>query len=153
MLPGFAFAAATRSCSVRYGPLDVVRQVADRCVHHPGSGNHEQRVAVRGGVGGELRADDAVRAAAVVDHDLLPDPVGQLQPEIAGEHVVAAAGRERDDQADRAGGVVVGLLLRRGMAPRHQGGEQGQYREYRLLGLHRSPRMVGLRLCCYREEF
>ena len=42
-----------------------------------------------------------VRAAAVVDEHRLAELVGQLRRDHAAEHVVAAARRERDDQADR----------------------------------------------------
>ncbi|MNC96823.1 hypothetical protein D3C83_142930 [compost metagenome] len=52
-------------------------------------------------MGGEFGADDAVRAGAVVDHDLLAQAVGELDAEVAAQHVIAAARREWNDEADR----------------------------------------------------
>ena len=50
---------------------------------------------------GDLHADDAARAAAVLDHDRLAEVVGQRLAEHARDAVDRAARRERHDQPDR----------------------------------------------------
>ena len=63
----------------------------------------EERVAVGRGLGGEIGADHAAGAGAIVDEDLLAEVLAELVGDDAADDVVAAAGRERDDQADRSG--------------------------------------------------
>jgi len=58
-------------------------------------------MAVGRRLGGNFGADDAVGAAAVVDHHLLADTLAELLPHEAADDVVAAAGRERHNQTDR----------------------------------------------------
>jgi len=67
----------------------------------------QKRVAVGCRLGGEVGADDAAGAAAVIDEDLLAEPFAELVGDDAADHVVAAAGRERDDHADRAARIIV----------------------------------------------
>ena len=63
-------------------------------------GNDQQRVAVRSGFGGEIGADHAAGAAAIIDEDLLAEFFAELVGDDAPDHVVAAARRERNDQAN-----------------------------------------------------
>src|SRR5207245_6490911 len=71
----------------------------------------EQRVSVGRGSRNGLCADDAARAALVVDDDLLAEPLGKLEGDHSPDHVVAAAGRKGNDHANRLAGVS--LRLRR----------------------------------------
>ncbi len=50
-------------------------------------------------------ADDPARAALVVGDDLPAQALGELEGDHAPDDVVAAAGRERDDQPHRLAGV------------------------------------------------
>ena len=64
-------------------------------------------------MGGEIGANDAIRAAAIVDYDLLAEPLGELDAEEAHQQIVAPSGRKRNDDADRLireipGGWMVG---------------------------------------------
>jgi len=54
---------------------------------------HEQRVTVRHGIRHDTCPDDAARSAAVVDHHLLIELLGELLREHARENVARAAGR------------------------------------------------------------
>ena len=74
----------------------------------------QQRVAV-------LRRCDASSVpmtppapAAVVDDDLLAEPLAEVLRDQPPDHVVAAAGRERNDQPDRLGRILL------------RGGDRGQ---------------------------
>src|SRR6185312_3497154 len=64
--------------------------------------------AIGSGFGDGARAERAARAAAIVHHDLLPERGRHLVRDIARHHRGAAAGRKRNDQCDRTGGIVVG---------------------------------------------
>ena len=59
------------------------------------------RVAVGLGLHQRLQADGAVGAAAVLDVDLLAEPVRQVLGDQPGDEIGAAAGRERHDHLDR----------------------------------------------------
>ena len=61
---------------------------------------HQQRVTVRRGLGDDIGADVAARAAAVVDHHCLPHAVGKFLAHRAGDDVGGAARRKRHDHAD-----------------------------------------------------
>jgi len=61
----------------------------------------QQRVAVGGRPGGDLRRDDLAAAAAIVHHDLLMQRFAELRAEDPPEDVAGAGGRIRDDQPDR----------------------------------------------------
>jgi hypothetical protein len=76
-------------------------------------------------VGGGLRADHATGAAAVVDHDLLAEALAELGRDHAADHIVAAARRERDDQPDRLGGII--LRCRSGCRQCQQGASSAQH--------------------------
>jgi hypothetical protein len=54
-------------------------------------GRHEQRVAVGRGGRGELRADHAIGAGLVLDHERLPEQRTDVLAEVAGQNVDAAA--------------------------------------------------------------
>jgi len=66
-------------------------------------------MTVRRRTRGELGADDAVSARAVVDDRLLAEPIAELLGEKTPEDVVAAARRERHDYADRLGRKFGGI--------------------------------------------
>lgn len=65
----------------------------------------QQRIAVGRGARDDLGAYDLVRARAVVDDDVLPDPFGYLLARDAADCVDRAAGRRRDHQPDRPLGI------------------------------------------------
>ena len=77
-----------------------------------------ERVAVGRGLRDLARRDRAARAALVLDHDLLAERLAHLLGDDARHHVVAAAGRIRDDQRDRPRRIVL-----RGGARRCEQGE------------------------------
>ena len=60
--------------------------------------DHQQGVAVGLGLGDHLRRNDASGPAAVLDDHLLAELLTELGGDQAPDDVVAAAGRERDDQ-------------------------------------------------------
>jgi hypothetical protein len=62
---------------------------------------HEQRVAVGGGPRGRLGGERAVGAGAVLDHELLAQPVGEPLADEARDAVGIAARREADQQTHR----------------------------------------------------
>src|SRR5262249_34783780 len=103
--------------------------LVDRWIRRVRGRLHHQRVAV--GLRGEhrLRADDAARARAVLHQHRLPEGVAQVLGDDAAGDVGARARRERDDDADRAGRV---LLRERGA-----GDEQDGRYEEPCSGLHR----------------
>jgi hypothetical protein len=68
---------------------------------------HQQRVAVRLGVGGELRADRARRARLGLDDDRLLQKRLQHRGEGPADHVGGAAGWKRIDQRHLARGIGV----------------------------------------------
>jgi hypothetical protein len=70
--------------------------------------HHQQRVAVRRGGCRGLGADHAAGAAAVVDEHLVAELLGELVGDQPPDHVIAAAGRERNDQPHRLVGIVGG---------------------------------------------
>jgi hypothetical protein len=67
-----------------------------------------QRIAVRCGPRGRLAGDHPAATALVLDHELLPDQPAPSLGDDARDHVVAAAGRNRNDVADRLGGIGLG---------------------------------------------
>ena len=71
-------------------------------------GNHQERIAVGGGLGREIGAEHAAGTGPVVDEDLLAEFLAELIGDDAADHVVAAAGRERNDQPDRPVRIIVG---------------------------------------------
>jgi hypothetical protein len=62
----------------------------------------DQCVAVGRGLGADSHADDARRAAAIIDHDLLAERGAKLVGNDARDRIDAAAGREGHDHRDRA---------------------------------------------------
>ena len=91
----------------------------------------QQRVAVGRRVGGGLAGDHAAAAALVLDDEVLPEGAAPTLADDAGDHVVAAARGDRDDVADRPGGI--------GLGPRQP--RQGQGRRCRL------QQMASLQAC------
>ena len=85
-----------------------------------GDGYDRQRVPVGRRVRRDFRADDAAGAAAVVDDDLLAQVLAQVRGDHAPDHVVAAAGRERNDEPHRLHRIV--LRRRRGREREQESG-------------------------------
>jgi hypothetical protein len=75
--------------------------------------HHEQRVAIRRGLGRRLRADYAARAAAVIDIHFGAELLGELVGNQPPHHVIAAAGREWNDQPDRSRCICLRLCVPR----------------------------------------
>ncbi len=73
----------------------------ERRVHRVGRDRHQDRVAVRRGLGDVFGADIAGGARPVLDHELLAEPLRQMLPREPRDGVGCAAGRERDDQMHR----------------------------------------------------
>ena len=93
--------------------LQIERELAvERRVARDRRGDDEERVAVGVRFRGDLRADVAARAAAVVDDDRAAPERVELVRDEPRRDVVQTAGRERDDEADGAVGEV-GVTLRR----------------------------------------
>ena len=80
----------------------------------------QQRVAVRSGLGDVLGGDDGAGARLVLDQHRLAQPLAQLLADQAREDVVAAAGPEADDDADRLGRIAPRRVALR--QRRHAGG-------------------------------
>ena len=74
----------------------------------------QQRVAVRIGALDDLGADAAIAAAAIFDHEGLAERVADFLADDARGRVRRAAGRERHDQPDRVGRIVLRLRGCRG---------------------------------------
>ncbi len=108
------------------GQLGVQRRV-DRQV--AGLAQH-QGVAVRRGFGHGVHPDVAARTWPVLGDDVPAGVGAHLDRRLAGQHVGAAAGRERDDQADG----LVGVVLSRAQAGH---AHEGQAREDARERLHR----------------
>ena len=91
-------------------PKDVVRQRRvgvriddERC------GDVQQRVSVRRCLGHDVGADDAIRAAAIVEHERLAELRADFVGDAARDDIGGTACGEGDDQADGAGGVSLCL--------------------------------------------
>ena len=89
----------------------VGQRLVQRRVGRVADVGHEQGVAVGRGLGDDVGADDAARAAAVLDHHGLAEVFGERRHDAARDDVGAAAGRGGDDEAD---GFVRVLGLREG---------------------------------------
>ena len=66
----------------------------------------QQRVAVGHGLGNEFGADDAGCGRTVIDHHGLPDTLSQALADVTRGVIAAAAGGQRDDDADRTVGEI-----------------------------------------------
>ena len=98
--------------------IGQVRIGRGRDRHHAARAD-EQRVAVVRLVHHVFGGDPSAGAGLVLVDDRLAEDFGQLVADEAGEDVVAAAGRERDDDADRLVGIIGRCVLRRrGRRPR-----------------------------------
>ena len=91
--------------------LDWVEQLdlADPGIGDQGADEQQQRVAVRGRLGGDGRAHRSLAARPIVDEDLLAQAFGQSLSNNARHRVGTAARRKGHDQADRLGRVRLGL--------------------------------------------
>jgi hypothetical protein len=120
-LPGFFFSSSTKPLKSLVGDrlevLDrIVRQVvgtARRIDGHGGDGGDRQRIAIRRRARGFGRADGATGAALVLDHHGLAEFLAHALRHEARDDVGGAAGRERNDDADRLVGVLVGGMRSR----------------------------------------
>jgi len=79
----------------------VIELLIKRIVDGVDGVRHEQRMAVRGRPRRHLGADVVAAAGPVLDHEGLPEPLGQPLRNEARDEVGAAAGRGRDQDADR----------------------------------------------------
>ena len=100
--------------------IGQVRIGGGRDRHHAARAD-EQRVAIVRLVHHELGRDPPAGAGLVLVDDGLAQDFAELLADQAGKDVVAAAGRERHDHADRLVGIVGGrIALRRGRRERRQ---------------------------------
>ncbi|EKD37080.1 MAG: hypothetical protein ACD_75C01266G0001 [uncultured bacterium] len=76
----------------------IERQLIERGIIGVCSGNNQQRISVRLRLCGHFRADNAPRAAAVVDDHLLTEVFRQFGGDQAPDDIVAPARRERNDE-------------------------------------------------------
>ena len=80
-------------------------------IHRPGADCRDHnRIAVRRRFGGEFESDVAVGAAAIVDDELLAEPLAEFFAQHAALDVGRAAGDERHDETHG----LARVLLRRG---------------------------------------
>jgi hypothetical protein len=68
--------------------------------------HHAERVAVGWRLRHKLGSDDAACTGTIVDHHLFAELFAQMRADQPSDHVVAAAGRERDDQPHRAVRII-----------------------------------------------
>ena len=103
--------------------IDVERRVDADAASVP----EHQRVAVGRRLDHRARADDAGAGAAVLNHHGLAEAGAQPVGHDARHGIVAAAGRERHDQRDVLGRIVLGCLLRlrRQHGADQRGGDRG----------------------------
>jgi len=104
----------------------------DAAQHERGDGQRvrgkQQRMAVRRGLGHEVGADVAAGPRLVVDDDGLAEDVRQRLRDVARQHVVAPARRERHDEAHLPGGIRIALrpgTARHSPCHRGQRGQEG----------------------------
>ena len=80
----------------------VVGRLAQQRLHGERRvGREQKRVAVGRGLGRRLGADDAARPAAVLDHELLAEGLGELVGPGPADEIGGAARRVGEDQLDR----------------------------------------------------
>src|SRR6516225_119184 len=104
-------------------------------VRHVGE---QEGVAVRRGFGGNLDAEAAAGAGAVVDDDLLAERFRHSLADEASEHVGAAARRIGHDEGD--GTIGIGFGRERSAGERHKGGESKRCRRsHSFRAQHRYP--------------
>ncbi len=109
---------------------EIERQVlVERGRDGVGGVGHEQRVAVGRRAHRHFGADVGAAARAVLDHERLAEPNGHPLPEQARQDVGRAAGRDRNDDPHRAGGIALGLGERRVRQRRQGGGRGGEMQE------------------------
>jgi hypothetical protein len=107
------------------GKFAIIDRRRDR--HHAARADQE-RVAVGGLVGDIFGGGSPAGSRAVLDHDRLAEQLRQFLADQAGEDIVAAAGGESHDHADRLARIIRRRIgLRRG---RKGGGrQQGRQRQ------------------------
>ena len=89
----------------REGSDRIVVELVERRVHRMRDRDDQQRVAVRRCGGRGLGAEHTAGAAAIVDEHLVPELFGKLVRYQSPDHIVAAAGRKRNDQPYRLVGI------------------------------------------------
>ena len=95
-------------------------------------------MTVRWALRDDFGADDAARAAAVVDDDLLSPLFGQTLADAAGDHVVVAPRREGDDETSCTRCLLeAALRMRDGCADER--GQRQEVVETDAHGLLRTP--------------
>src|SRR5436190_23144292 len=87
-----------------------------------GDRDDQQRVAVRCSSSSSLGSEHAASAAAIIDEHLVTELFGELVCDQPSDHVIAAAGRKRNDQPHR----LVGIFRRGGRNQRQQQREREQ---------------------------
>src|SRR5262245_58528464 len=89
--------------------LGVVRQLLiERGTNGMSGSGDEQRTAVRSGPRHYGGTDLTIGSGTVVDDDLVPDTLGELVGDNAGQRVIGTARRLGDDQPHRARRQVLG---------------------------------------------
>ena len=125
----------------------VVAEVLQQARRGPDrrAGGHQDGVAVGRALGDRARRDRAAGAAAIVDDDLLAERLAHLVGDAARRGAGAAAGRERNDERDRA--RRIGPAQPQVRRPQSQRGKQDEARRAKWS----IKRIVGLlQPCCFR---
>ena len=91
---------------------------------------HQQRVTVRWRLGDDVSANGRARARAILHDEWLVQRLAQFFRDCAGIDIGRAAGAERNNDFDRARGIVIGYCGRRrsyeGACEREQGHDLSQ---------------------------
>ena len=70
-------------------------------------GYDQKRIAVRRRIRRSFGPDHAPGSPAVIDKDLLPQTLAELAGNETSDHVIAAAGRKRDNQTHGSGRIIL----------------------------------------------
>src|SRR5262245_35916993 len=114
-----------------------IELVIERHVGSVAGPDHEQRIAVRGRLGGCLGADIGTAAGTVLDDELLAHALRQPLPDHACGYVGAAASRKRHDDAYRPRRIGLGSYDTRECRKRSSAG--GEMQEFSARKFHRCP--------------
>src|SRR5438132_13189795 len=85
----------------------VVIELVQRRIDRMRDGYDQKRIAVRRRIRRSFGPDHAPGSPAVIDKDLLPQTLAELAGNETPDHVIAAAGRERNNQTHRSSRIIL----------------------------------------------